>query len=359
MQPSDVTMWGRDYSAREFSDADFKRYERENPNERPVQWIDRYIGYPGNPKCISHYPGMYQHHWSAGRPVSLFHQIGYDDMGGGYDRGRQHASTALADARRVGWNGESHITACMDRFYAKAGHATLNAGQLSEYMRGFRSVLGDRTGFYGFYDSMRDAINGGWASFYVQCGARSAHVSGIHAWQENNYQPRIFGTPTDILELYASRQYAFGGRASGGGGGAGTSITNQENDMFFVGVLNAPKADGSFNGWSSSERFLVHGNSLTGGFTDADIKAARADAANGPIPLFGVTNAVFQDMRMKGELPRLTLEALLQVSAKLDSLSVGGDPAAFAKAVAPLMPKAPTSIENAQATVAELKKEGN
>lgn len=213
MQPSDVKMYGRDYSAREFSDQEFREYMKQNPGERPVSFLGRYIGYPGNRKCISYYPGMYQHHRGAGRPSFLFHQIAYNDMEGGYDRGRQHAQVALSDARsnRVGWDGESHIVACMDRFYTKAGYATLTAGHLREYMRGFRSVLGDRAGFYGFYDSMRDAIREGWASFYVQCGARSAHVPGIHCWQENNYQPTIFGTGTDILELYCDPTYAFGG----------------------------------------------------------------------------------------------------------------------------------------------------
>src|SRR5688572_3620937 len=118
MQPRDVTMYGRDYSAREFTDAEFRRYIRENPSEKPVSFLGRYIGYPNNPKCISHYPGMYQHHLQAGRPSFFFHQIGYTDMEGGYARGREHAQVALADARsdRVRWGGESHIVACMDRF---------------------------------------------------------------------------------------------------------------------------------------------------------------------------------------------------------------------------------------------------
>lgn len=215
MQPKDVKLYGRDYSAREYTDDELRDYMRRNPSESPVSFLGRYIGDSKNPKCISHYPGMYEHHWAADRPVFLFDQIGYSDMEGGFDRGRALAQRAVADAKSVGWDGESHIVACMDRFYAKAGYRTLNAGELSENMRGRRSVLGDRLGFYGFYDSMRDAINGDWASFYVQCGARSAHVPGIHVWQENNYQPKIFGTPTDILEMYCDPSYAFGGMMSG------------------------------------------------------------------------------------------------------------------------------------------------
>lgn len=211
MGPDDVVAYGRDYSAREFTDAEFWRYQQETPWEPPVQFLGRYIGYPTNRKCISHYPGMYRHHWDAGRPVFLFHQIGYGDMEGGYYQGRAHAQTAKADAERVGWQGETFIVACMDRFYAKQGYRTLSAADLRAYMEGFRSVLGDRAGFYGFYDSMRDAVREQWASFYVQCGARSAHVPGIHAWQENNKQPLVFGTQTDILELYCSWDYAFKG----------------------------------------------------------------------------------------------------------------------------------------------------
>ena len=222
MQPKDVTLYGRDYSAREFSDAELRAYMKQNPGEVPVSFLGRYIGYPKNKKCMSFYAGMYQHHLEAGRPTFFFHQIGYGDMEGGYAAGRLHAQTAKADAESgaVGWRGESPIVACMDRFYAKQGYRTLGPADLREYMRGFRSVLGDLSGFYGFYDSMRHAIDEDWASFYVQCGARSAHVPGIHAWQENNRQPTIFGTATDILELYANPSTVFGIRAPSGGGGA-------------------------------------------------------------------------------------------------------------------------------------------
>lgn len=212
MQPSDVTLYGRDYSAREYTDEQFQRYMNAFPHEPRIDFLGRYIGYPTNKKCVSYYPGMYQHHLKAGRPSFFFHQIGYGDMEGGYAAGRQHAIVAFTDATssRVQWNGESHIVACMDRFYAKPGYRTLGPADLREYMRGFRSILGDRAGFYGFYDSMRDAIREGWASFYVQCGARSAHVPGIHAWQENNRQPTIIDAATDILELYCTPEYAFG-----------------------------------------------------------------------------------------------------------------------------------------------------
>lgn len=265
MESNDVTLWGRDYSAREFTPEELDRYQQDNPWEPPVQWLDRYIGYPTNRKCISHYPGMYERHWATGRPVSLFHQIGYTDMEGGFAGGRAHALTALNDARSVGWDGESHITACMDRFYEKKGYRTLNAGDLREYMQGFRSVLGDRAGFYGFYDSMRDAIREEWASFYIQCGARSAHVPGIHAWQENNKQPFIAGTATDILELYCAPEYAFGGTMSWKEELTTTNVDGEieKHDMktWFEGMVNrlarierqiTPNLDGSWPAGSTS-----------------------------------------------------------------------------------------------------------
>jgi len=213
MQPSDVKWYGRDYSATDWEPHVLDQYQAQNPNERPVQFLGRYIGYPTNPKCISHYPGLYQRHLEHGRPSFFFHQIGYTDMAGGYEAGRAHAQTAWNDAKsdRVRWDGESHIVACMDRYYVKAGFTTLTREGTRDYMRGFRSVLGDRAGYYGFWDSMQHALAEGWASFYVQCGARSAHVPGIHAWQENNYQPKIYGIATDILELYCSPAYAFEG----------------------------------------------------------------------------------------------------------------------------------------------------
>lgn len=212
MQRSDAVLLGRDYSAREFSPQELDQYEKDFPNEAPVQALGRYAGYPDNPKCISHYPGAYKAHWNSGRPVFLFHQIGYTDMAGGYNAGRAHAQTILADAQsdRIGWNGESPFVACMDRYYVKKDYATLTREQLREYMKGFVSVVGyELSGFYGFYDSMAHCVEENWAKFRVQCGAREHHVAGISAWQENNYQPKILGTQTDILEFYTN---PFGGK---------------------------------------------------------------------------------------------------------------------------------------------------
>lgn len=205
MEPKDVTAYGCDYSAREFSPKQIDGYPGV-----PIKWLARYIGYPGNPKCISAYPGAYKAHTEAGRPVVLYHQIGYRDFEGGYGSGRTQAQAALADARSkaVGWDGETPIIACFDRrmpAFARGGvtYRAIPLDEVRNYVAGFRSVLGHGTsGFYGFEDTMVHAIVEDWARFTMQCGARSAHVKGISAWQENNEQPLLLGTQTDRLELY-------------------------------------------------------------------------------------------------------------------------------------------------------------
>ncbi len=106
MQPSDTEAYGCDYSAREYTPEQMDQY----PDVR-IEWLARYIGYPANAKCISHYPGAYRAHTKAGRPVALYHQIGYRDFQGGYASGVAQAQTALSDAKSQGWDGETPIIA--------------------------------------------------------------------------------------------------------------------------------------------------------------------------------------------------------------------------------------------------------
>lgn len=209
MKRSDARAFGADYSAGEYTARQLTEYNRI-PGVTPIQFVYRYIGYPTNPKCISHYSGRYREFWEAGIPVGLFHQVAYRDFEGGYDRGREHAQVALADARRVGWAGESHIIACFDRYMVKANFPTIPLGVVRDYVRGFRSVLGDNTGYYGFFDTMGPAVAEQWCDFYMQCGAREHHIRGIDAWQENNEQPIVMGMQTDRLELYRDMSEVFG-----------------------------------------------------------------------------------------------------------------------------------------------------
>lgn len=203
MQPSDVTAYGCDYSEQEYTPQQLDLY----PGVR-IEWISRYIGYPGNPKCISHYPGAYRAHRDYGRPVVLFHQIAYRDFEGGASSGRAHAQTALADARGQGWDGETPIIAAFDRrmpAFTRGGvtYRAIWLDEVRDYMKGFVSVLGhDTAGFYGFEDTMKPCVDENWVRFRMQCGARSAHIPGISAWQENNEQPYLLGGQTDRLELY-------------------------------------------------------------------------------------------------------------------------------------------------------------
>lgn len=206
MQAKDVTAYGCDYSAREFTPDDLDHY----PGVR-IEWLARYIGYPNNPKCISAYPNAYRRHRDAGRPVVLYHQIGYRDFEGGYESGRAQAAVALADAKRQGWDGETPILACFDRrmaAFTRGGvyYRAIPLNEVREYVRGFVSVIGwEHAGFYGFEDTMKPCVEENWVRFRMQCGARSAHIPGIQAWQENNEQPYLLGTQTDRLELYISK----------------------------------------------------------------------------------------------------------------------------------------------------------
>jgi hypothetical protein len=203
VQSTDVTAYGCDYSAREFEPWHLNNY----PDVR-IEWLARYIGYPWNPKCISHYPGAYRAHRDAGRPVVLYHQIGYQDFEGGFQSGVTHAQIALADAKSQGWNGETPIVAAFDRRmpqFTRNGvtYRAIPLAEVREYMRGFVSVIGyGNAGFYGFEDTMGPCVAENWVRFRMQCGARSAHINGITAWQENNVQPYLLGTQTDRLELY-------------------------------------------------------------------------------------------------------------------------------------------------------------
>jgi hypothetical protein len=205
MRPDQVTAYGCDYSAREFTPSELDRY----PGVR-ISWLARYIGYPGNRKCISAYPGAYRAHRDSGRPVVLYHQVEYRDFTGGREAGRTHAQIAVTDARSkaVGWDGETPILACFDRrmpAFSRNGvfYPAIPLDVVRDYMRGFVSVLGhDTAGFYGFEDTMRPCVDEDWVRFRMQCGARSAHVPGISSWQENNEQPLLLGTATDRLELY-------------------------------------------------------------------------------------------------------------------------------------------------------------
>ena len=90
--------YGADYSAKELSPAQLHSYTRYD-----LRFLIRYIGYPDNTKCISHYPGAYRAHVQAGRLVLLVHEYEPSDPAGGRSNGERMAELALRDAESIGY----------------------------------------------------------------------------------------------------------------------------------------------------------------------------------------------------------------------------------------------------------------
>src|SRR5580658_6218198 len=90
--------YGADYSANELSPAQLNSYTHYD-----IRFLIRYIGYPGNRKCISHYPGAYRAHVQAGRLVLLVHEYETNDPAGGHSNGVRMAALALSDAESIGY----------------------------------------------------------------------------------------------------------------------------------------------------------------------------------------------------------------------------------------------------------------
>ncbi len=90
--------YGADYSASELSPSELDGF-----TDYDIRFLIRYIGWPDNPKCISHYPGAYHAHVNAGRMVLLVAEQGTGDPAGGFGGGAAMAQRALNDARSVGY----------------------------------------------------------------------------------------------------------------------------------------------------------------------------------------------------------------------------------------------------------------
>jgi hypothetical protein len=200
-----TTTYGLDYSARELSPAEIADHNRRNPHQ-PVRFLIRYIGYPTNRKCISHYPGALPAHERAGTLVLLVHQVAYQDFAGGYAEGARHARIAVTDAERAGWKHNRPIFAALDRYMnasdPKRGIYPISLQVIREYMLGFRSVLGDLAGLYGFYDVMGPAVRDKWVNWFWQCGAESALVKGVQFYQWNNGRVYVGGLECDLNKCY-------------------------------------------------------------------------------------------------------------------------------------------------------------
>jgi hypothetical protein len=192
--------YGADYSASELTPAQlnaFKKYD--------IRFLIRYIGYPGNPKCISHYPGAYQAHVRAGRLVLLVAENATNDPAGGYAGGVAMAERALHDANSIGYPGHLPIFFCADGWLAD-NH--ISATTAMKYLDGAASVVGKaRTGAYGFRDFITAARAGGHASWLWLCGASPTNAEVAQGWphfyQYNNAMITIGGEQADLDWAYA------------------------------------------------------------------------------------------------------------------------------------------------------------
>src|SRR5215467_5431833 len=101
--------YGADYSARELSPAELDSF-----TDYDLRLLIRYIGWPENPKCISHYPGAYQAHVNAGRTVLLAAEHATTDPAGGFAGGVAMAKRALNDANSIGYPDHLPVFFCAD-----------------------------------------------------------------------------------------------------------------------------------------------------------------------------------------------------------------------------------------------------
>ena len=159
----DVT-YGADYSAGELSAAELDRFTTYD-----LRFLLRYIGWPDNPKCISHYPGAYQKLADSGRMVLLVAEQGTTDPAGGHDAGVAMAQRARDDAASVGYPDSLPIFFCADGWLALND---IPVDTAMSYLDGAASVLGQhRIGAYGFRDFIQAAKAGGHAEWLWLCGS--------------------------------------------------------------------------------------------------------------------------------------------------------------------------------------------
>ena len=191
--------YGADYSARELSPSELDRF-----TEYDIRFLIRYIGWPGNPKCISHYPGAYKAHVQAGRLVLLAAEGNTNDPAGGFAGGVAMAKRALADANTIGYPASLPIFFCADGWLASNN---ITAATAMAYLDGAASVVGKaRTGAYGFRDFIRAAKAGQHAQWLWLCGSAPTDAEVGQGWphiyQWNNGSISLGGMTSDLDWAY-------------------------------------------------------------------------------------------------------------------------------------------------------------
>jgi hypothetical protein len=191
--------YGADYSASELSPAELDSF-----SEYKLQFLIRYIGYPDNPKCISHYPGAYARHVRAGRLVLLAAEDGADDPASGFAGGAAMARRVLVDASAIGYPGRLPIFFCAG---GRLASNNISVETAMAYLDGAASVVGRaQTGAYGFRDFVQAAQAGGHARWLWLCGAAPIDTEVAQGWphiyQWNYGTIRPGGVPADLDWAY-------------------------------------------------------------------------------------------------------------------------------------------------------------
>lgn len=194
-----AVVYGADYSARELSPSDLDRFTTYD-----IRFLIRYIGWPDNPKCISHYPGAYQAHVAAGRMVLLAAEFDVSDPAGGFAGGAAMARRALGDADSISYPDSLPIFFCADGWLAASNISVATA---MAYLDGAASVIGRaRTGAYGFRDFVQAAQAGGHARWLWLCGSAPTDAELAQGWphfyQWNNGTINPGGLQADLDWAY-------------------------------------------------------------------------------------------------------------------------------------------------------------
>jgi hypothetical protein len=210
--------YGADYSARELSPAELDQF-----TEYDIRFLIRYIGWPDNPKCISHYPGAYQAHVQAGRTVLLAAEYNSSDPAGGFAGGAAMARRALSDANSIGYPAGLPIFFCADGWLTASNISVATA---MAYLDGAASVMGRaRTGAYGFRDFIQAALAGAHATWLWLCGSAPTDAEVAQGWphfyQWNNGTINPGGMAADLDWAYPGVMGALstGGQPPGSGNG--------------------------------------------------------------------------------------------------------------------------------------------
>ncbi|WP_158843384.1 hypothetical protein [Saccharothrix deserti] len=175
-----VTAYGADYAARELMPWELAEYTRTGGYD--LRFLIRHIGYPGNPRCVSHHRGALAKHRADGRLVLLYHQIGDDDFAGGHDAGRAHALAALTDARAEGYPEHlPFVFVCGSELSRSFTLATV-----LDYLQGAAEVVGiTRTWCSAGADIVHAAQDRGAAAGFVLTGDESGVREGIAFHRSN------------------------------------------------------------------------------------------------------------------------------------------------------------------------------